>query len=241
MCERIRNGDSAAFTELIRRNKRALDFLLVEFDWALMYLPRDDQLQEALIGFWKAAVDYEPRQDATYATMAKTYARARVRTEIARARTVKAMMIRDAMSLDAEVTDSEGLIGTLGDTVAGPEWLDPEIIAEIRADLRMLSAELPGKLSSVEHEALGRVMLDEQMGGRQPDALERVRRKASDLLGYRWRGGDNITAETRKIEAFQMLDAGHDVRTVARKVRVPPPTVMAWVKQRRTGQLEETT
>ena len=85
LCARVREqGDSAAFTELVRRNRRALDFLLVEFDWATRYLPRDDQLQEALIGFWKAAIDFEPRQDATYSTMAKTYARNEIRDEIAR-------------------------------------------------------------------------------------------------------------------------------------------------------------
>ena len=150
-------------------------------------------------------------------------------------------MIRDAMSLDAPVTDADGeTVGTLSDTIAGPEWLDPEVIAEIRADLRMLSDELPGQLSSVEHEALGRVMLDERIGGRPPDALQRVRSKASAILGYRWHGGDNLTSADRKAQAFGMLDAGHDIRTVARKVRVPPPTVVAWVRQRNAGQLEET-
>ena len=193
--------------------------------------------QETLLGFWKAAGDFENNHRATYTRMAKVYARNRILAAVARERTDKRRREREALSLQAQSPDPQGLEDgdTLGDTIAAPDYWEPEVIAQIRADLRLLSSELPQALSPVEHEALARVMLDESNGGRSGSALTRVRHKASELLGYDWRPSRGPVAQERRERGLQLLADGHTTSEVARRVGVSQGTVQRWNSEMRAA------
>jgi DNA-binding NarL/FixJ family response regulator len=131
------------------------------------------------------------------------------------------------VSLDSEQPAQDGeQPGTLEETVPAAEYWQPEVMSEIRSELRTLAAELPGELSSTEREALGRVMLDEKLTDtRVRNAATRVRQKASGLLGYEWAPRRR---DDRRQRAQAMLAAGRSQRDVAKTLGVSQTTVRNW-------------
>jgi DNA-binding NarL/FixJ family response regulator len=131
------------------------------------------------------------------------------------------------VSLDSEQPAQDGeQPGTLEETVPAAEYWQPEVMSEIRRELRTLAAELPGELSSTEREALGRVMLDEKLTDtRVRNAATRVRQKASGLLGYEWAPRRR---DDRRQRAQAMLAAGRSQRDVAKTLGVSQTTVRNW-------------
>jgi RNA polymerase sigma factor (sigma-70 family) len=232
LVRRAAAGDHGAFGELVARHTRALSGLLHRASWATDLVERDEMRQEALLGYWLACETFDPAWGILFTTYADRFAERRIGHLIRAARTRRAQLVADAVSLDEEQPAQDGeRPGTLGDTVAAAGYWQPEVMEEIRSELRILAAELPGMLSDTEREALGRVMLDERLDTRVRDAATRMRRKASSLLGHEWAPRANGTA--RRDRALEMLADGHPQREVARRVGVAQTTVSSWARAAR--------
>jgi RNA polymerase sigma factor (sigma-70 family) len=232
LVRRAAAGDHGAFGELVARHTRALSGLLHRASWAADLVERDEMRQEALLGYWLACETFDPAWGILFTTYADRFAERRIGHLIRAARTRRAQLVADAVSLDAEQPAQDGeRPGTLGDTVAAAGYWQPEVMEEIRSELRILAAELPGMLSDTEREALGRVMLDERLDTRVRDAATRMRRKASSLLGHEWAPRPVGTA--RRDRALEMLADGHPQREVARRVGVAQTTVSSWARAAR--------
>jgi RNA polymerase sigma factor (sigma-70 family) len=234
LCKRVRDdGDQAAFAELVARNRVAIRLTVREFRWAQHNygLEHDELTQEVLLAFWEAACNFVDNWQATYATFAKTYARTRLKNAVRTQQQKKYRAQHDALRLDAPIAeDSET---TFADQLTAPEYWQPEVIAEIRHDLRILSTELTRELSSTEREALTRVMLDEQLGGGTLwNAMTCVRRRAADCLGYEWRPLRGPAPAQRRDRALDLLADGHTAAEVARRVGVARCTVNRWRRER---------
>ena len=234
LCRRVReHGDQAAFAELVRRNRVAIRLVVREYRWAIGrgYLERDEATQEVLLAFWEAAGRFEHNWRATFTTFAKVYARTRLKNAVRTQRQRKYQEQRDALPLDAPLSQEDPDI-THADQLAAPDYWQPEIIAEIREDLRILSTELPQALSSTEREALTRVMLEEQLsGGTYWNAMTRVRRRAAECLGYEWQPRRAPAPAQRRERALELLADGHGPTEVARRVGVHKCTVIRWRKE----------
>ena len=234
LCRRVReHGDQAAFAELVRRNRVAIRLVVREYRWAIGrgYLDRDEATQEVLLAFWEAAGRFEHNWQATFTTFAKVYARTRLKNAVRTQRQRKYQEQRDALPLDAPLSEEDPDI-THADQLAAPDYWQPEIIAEIREDLRVLSTELPQALSATEREALTRVMLEEQLsGGTYWNAMTRVRRRAAECLGYEWQPRRAPAPAQRRERALELLADGHGPTEVARRVGVHKCTVIRWRKE----------
>jgi RNA polymerase sigma factor (sigma-70 family) len=220
-------GDSAAFRELVARHTRALSGVLHRHAWALDLVERDDMRQEALLGYWIACETFDRAWGILFPTYGDKFAGRRIGHLVRAAQTRKAQLNRDAVSLDSEQPALDGeQPGTLEETVPATEYWQPEVMSEIRWELRTLAAELPGELSSTEREALGRVMLDEKLTDRRVrNAATRVRQKASSLLGYEWAPRRR---DDRRQRAAMMLAAGRSQRETALTLGVSQTTVRNW-------------
>jgi RNA polymerase sigma factor (sigma-70 family) len=234
LCKRVReDGDQAAFAEIVRRNRVAIRLTVREFRWAqeTYGLERDELTQEVLLAFWEAACSFKDNWRATYTTFAKTYARTRLKNAVRVQQQTKYREQREAFRLDEPI--AEDTETTFADQLAAPDYWQPEVIAEIRHDLRILGTELTRELSSTEREALTRVMLDEQLGGGTYwNAMTRVRRRAADCLGYEWRPLRGPAPAQRRERALELLADGHTVVEVARRVGVAKWTVIRWRRER---------
>ena len=242
LCRRVREyGDHEAFAELVRRHQRQLRTTVYGFAWTISagYAERDDLEQETLIGFWRAAEVFEPDRCVPYGAVAAQVARRRLIDMVRDARREKERANREAARLDQQLSDETDGAMTLGDTIPAPAaFWEPELVAEIRHDLRILSTELPTSLSSTEREALTRVMLDERHPGNASSAMRRLRAKASAALGYEWRAGDRRSAQERKQRAFALLARGATVADAASAVGVTKECVRLWKRQADRDQLE---
>jgi RNA polymerase sigma factor (sigma-70 family) len=220
-------GDSAAFGELVARHTRPLSGVLHRHAWALDLVERDDMRQEALLGYWLACETFDRAWGILFPTYGDRFAGRRIMHLVRAAQTRKALLNRDAVSLDSEQPAQDGeQPGTLEETVPAAEYWQPEVMSEIRRELRTLAAELPGELSSTEREALGRVMLDEKLTDtRVRNAATRVRQKASGLLGYEWAPRRR---DDRRQRAQAMLAAGRSQREIAKTLGVSQTTVRNW-------------
>jgi hypothetical protein len=170
-------------------------------------------------------------RDEHPATFAKVYARTRLKNVVRVQQQQKYRVQHDALHLDEPIADDTET--TFADRLAAPECWQPDVIAEIRHDLRILSTELTRELSSTEREALTRVMLEEQLGGGTLwNAMTRVRRRAADVLGYEWRPLRGPVPAQRCERALELLADGHTVVEVARRVGVAKWTVIRWRRER---------
>jgi RNA polymerase sigma factor (sigma-70 family) len=222
-------GDSVAFGELAVRHSRALSGVLHRHAWAVGLVEPADMRQEALLGYWLACETFDRAWGILFTTYADRFAARRIMHLVRAAQTRKALLNADAVSLDGELPAGDGgEPGSLGDTVPAAEYWQPEVMAEIRGELRTLAAELPGALSSTEREALGRVMLDERLDDtRIRNAVTRVRRKASGLLGYEWAPRSD---PGRRDRGVRMIAAGRSQRDVARTLGVSQSAVREWLR-----------
>jgi DNA-directed RNA polymerase specialized sigma24 family protein len=162
LCRRVREQrDEQAFRELVGRYRRAFYAVVNGFRSAEDLVERDDQEQEALIAFWQTAQAYDHTWKAPYGAIACGQARDRLTGAVRHALRHKERANRDAARLDAQLTDKTTT--TLADVVAAPAaFWEPDAIAQIRHELRVLSTELPRALSPTEREAMERLMLGER-------------------------------------------------------------------------------
>ncbi len=151
---------------------------------------RDDVLQEALIGLYKAIRDFDPDAGASFRSFAELCITRQILTAVRRTTRRKHEPLNSYLSLTCPVgTDG---VRTLAETLAGPDGADPleEVVGG--DDLRRLQRVVDAALSDLEADVLelyveGRSYRD--IAGRLDrhvkavdNALQRVKRKLADRL-----------------------------------------------------------
>lgn len=186
---RARAGDDAALDQLLVRHRtlarsRAGAWFLVGGD-------RDDLVQEAMIGLYRAIREYDPVAGASFRTFAELCATRQLVTAIRTATRLKHGPLNHAVSLQRP-TLVDGDEHTLGDLLAAPVSTDPAELVLSAERIDELQAHVDESLSNLEAEVL-RLHVDgvragdiaarlERCSKSVDNTLQRVRRKLSAYL-----------------------------------------------------------
>lgn len=179
LCLRVRDGDDWAFEELLRRHGkivRAEAFTA----WAPGY-DRDDLLQVARIGLYRAAQTFRPDGGSSFANLARLAVRREVISAFIAAGRNKHQPLNDALSLSMRIAGEETPV-TLGEAISGDERDDPavRVIEDERfhSQVETILAAGPAERAAVAWRLNGRAYPKGQPGSKRIDnALQRVRRK----------------------------------------------------------------
>lgn len=144
-------------------------------------MDRDDLLQEARIGLWKASRDFRPDAGSSFPSFAALCIERQVQTAIVTARRNKHRALNNASALDAPISnDGEGL--TLADILPAPIRTDRESVpwAALRELLGPLERRVLDELASgLSQDALAKRLAVSPKS--VDNALQRIRRKAASL------------------------------------------------------------
>lgn len=140
-------------------------------------LDRDDLLQEASIGLWKACRDYRAALGVPFKPFAVMCVRRQLITAIKAATRDKHRPLNHALNLDSPLPGSPDDSTPLHELIADPSS-DVAEVAERRQRIRDLQTTM-GTLSPMEHEAVLHVANGGSYAGdkRTDRALQRARRK----------------------------------------------------------------
>lgn len=179
-----RDGDDGALAVLMARYRgiargKASNYFLVGGD-------RDDVVQEAMIGLYKAIRDFDPTHGASFRSFAELCITRQILTAIKSATRLKHTPLNHSVSFDRPVgSDDESY--RLSDTVASEQAIDPLQLLLSVDGLRELRDTFKGVLSDLETHVLA-LYVDGQSYqeiavelGRQvksiDNALQRIKRK----------------------------------------------------------------
>jgi RNA polymerase sporulation-specific sigma factor len=188
---RARAGDDDAVTELLDRYRalartKARSYFLVGSD-------RDDVVQEALIGLYKAIRDFEPDRGASFRTFAELCVTRQVVSAVKTANRLKHAPLSTSVSLDKPMRDEPGTC--LADLVPALSGSDPALAVVSADELRALQLHLEEVLSDLEvqvlrHHVEGKsydqiaAMLQRHVKS-VDNALQRIKRKLQTHLDAR--------------------------------------------------------
>lgn len=189
LVDRARAGDDEALGALMGRYRsvargKASNYFLVGGD-------RDDVVQEAMIGLYKAVRDWAPDGGASFRTFAEVCVTRQVLTAVRSASRHKHGVLTSAVPLDAPTGDAdEG--ATLADLLPAADQFDPADAVAGAEQLRALQQHLAEVLSDLEQQVLRHHVegktYDEIAAVLQrhvksvDNALQRIRRKLQDHL-----------------------------------------------------------
>jgi len=185
-----RSGDDVAIAELLTRYRwlarsKARSYFIAGGD-------RDDVVQEAMIGLYKAVRDFDPSHGVAFAGFADLCVTRQVITAVKAATRYKHGPLRHSISLDAPTDRSRGGTQTVADTLCADVGTDPAEIVVSAAAVRRLGSHLDAVLSDLEADVL-RLLLEghsyveiAQAVGRHTktvdNAIQRLRRKLAEHL-----------------------------------------------------------
>lgn len=147
-----RGGDDAALAEILTRfrahaRSKARTYFLVGAD-------REDLLQEAMIGLYKAVRDFNPERETSFRAFADLCMTRQIITAIKGATRFKHVPLNSYVSFSRPVlTDDDG-DRVLADVLPGPELLDPAERVISAERIRDLQTHLDQVLSDLEVEVL---------------------------------------------------------------------------------------
>lgn len=147
-----RAGDDAALAEILTRFRaharaKARTYFLVGAD-------REDLLQEAMIGLYKAVRDFNPERETSFRAFADLCMTRQIITAIKGATRFKHAPLNSYVSFSRPVlTDDDG-DRVLADVLPGPELSDPAEHVICAERIRDLQAHLDQVLSDLEVEVL---------------------------------------------------------------------------------------
>lgn len=147
-----RAGDDAALAEILTRFRgharaKARTYFLVGAD-------REDLLQEAMIGLYKAVRDFNPERETSFRAFADLCMTRQIITAIKGATRFKHVPLNSYVSFSRPVlTDDDG-DRVLADVLPGPELLDPAERVISAERIRDLQTHLDQVLSGLEVEVL---------------------------------------------------------------------------------------
>jgi RNA polymerase sporulation-specific sigma factor len=147
---RARAGDDEAVAELLDRYRalartKARSYFLVGSD-------RDDVVQEAMIGLYKAIRDFEPDRGASFRTFAELCVTRQVVTAVKGANRLKHAPLSTSVSLDKPMGDGESTC--LADLVPALTESDPCAAVVSADELRALQQHFDEVLSDLEAQVL---------------------------------------------------------------------------------------
>lgn len=187
----VRGGDDAALGELLDRYRRfarskARSYFLVGAD-------REDIVQEAMIGLYKAVRDYEPAHQSSFRSFAELCVTRQILTAIKTATRQKHVPLNSYVSFDRPYDDDPSR--TVGESLAVENDADPLAILIASDELAQLRETFEEILSGLEAEVLqlyveGRSYQEiaESLGRHVKsvdNALQRIKRKLEQHLRER--------------------------------------------------------
>jgi RNA polymerase sporulation-specific sigma factor len=191
---RARSGDDRALYALLERYRdyarsKARSYYLAGSD-------RDDVVQEALIGLFKAIRDYDLDQDTPFRAFAELCISRQILTAIKTANRNKHSALNRSISLDAPVRPRDERVGgSVGETLEASRLSDPaelvmsaEAIEEIRDSMTGSLTQLEGDVLKLYMEGKSYEEIALVLGNHAKsidNALQRVKRKLKRHLDER--------------------------------------------------------
>ena len=174
LCLQTREGDDWAFEELLRRYRHVVHGEAMKY--GAPGETRDDILQAARVGLWKAAKTYRPDRGSSFRVFAQLTIHAELVTTLIAAKRQKHTHLNDSVSLATPITD-EPDAPTVADLVPAPDDVPGQVA--VREHLRWIVRTVR-RCTWMEREALADylsgtrfVNSDKSMD----NALQRVREK----------------------------------------------------------------
>jgi RNA polymerase sigma-H factor len=188
-----RGGDERAAEALLSRYRglarvKARSYFLAGGD-------RDDVLQEAMIGLYKAVRDFQPEKQASFRGFADLCITRQLITAIRSASCQKHVPLNSCVSLSKPIASDEEPDRQLMDVVSGPKHLDPVEVVIATEELGAIKAAFRELLSTFEtdvlrlhaegksYQEMGR-LLDRDVKSID-NALQRIKRKIEVYLRTR--------------------------------------------------------
>jgi RNA polymerase sigma-H factor len=193
---------------------------------------RDDILQEAMIGLFKAIRDFRSEKETSFRAFADVCITRQLITAIRSARCQKHAPLNTYVSLSKPIASNEEPDRQLMDVLCGPSHLDPLEVVIATEDLGDMKAACTELLSAFETEVLrlysegtsyqeiGRVLDREAKS--IDNALQRIKRKIEIYLRTRDAGDGLGSVNARPVRRRRVEDAGG--RTAG--CRPAPPTTL---------------
>ena len=143
-------GDYDAVIALLFRYKRLVSFICRSY--FLMGADREDLMQEASIGLYKAIRDFNPMMQCSFRQFAQLCIKRQVITAVKTATRQKHMLMNSCISLDHEIYQDGHR--TLLDHLTDPADNNPEQAFIIKENLKTLRETLAVSFSALELRAL---------------------------------------------------------------------------------------
>ncbi len=183
LVRRAREGDEAALAELLDRyrplaQRQARSYFLAGAE-------REDVVQEAVIGLYKAVRDFDPERHLSFAGFAELCVNRQVLTAVRNATRHKHGPLNDYVSVWRDELGEDGT--PLAEALPGPAATDPAELVLSAERLRSVREHLAGALSPLEAQVLelhvqglSYAAIAERLGRSEKavdNALQRIKRK----------------------------------------------------------------
>jgi RNA polymerase sporulation-specific sigma factor len=188
----LRNGDDLALRELIDRYRgfarsKSRTYFLAGGD-------REDVVQEAMIGLYKAIRDYDTGQDSPFRAFADMCISRQILTAIKTANRNKHRPLNSSISLDTPLHRGTGP-DSIGDVLILDHVADPADVVISHEEVKHLSTAMRATLTQLEADVLSLYMegrSDDEIAGALgnhvksiDNALQRIKRKLQRYIESR--------------------------------------------------------
>ena len=187
----LRSGDEAITDYIMEKYKN-----MVRHKAKAMYLlggENDDLIQEGMIGLFKAVRDYDPAQEASFASFADLCVSRQLYSAIVASRRQKHMPLNSYVSIyDASAVEAAGNNKMLVEMIEDSNESNPEELLVNKEYARQIEERLRERLSTLEKQVLQMYLqgMDPagiaEETGKSPksvsNTLQRIRTKARSLL-----------------------------------------------------------
>ena len=185
LAERAKSGDQHAFDFILKELEYEIKRLISKY-----YIPggdKDDTLQEAYIGIWKAVEDWTPTGGMSFKNFAiNICCKRNVITAMSAANRKKFDVLNTSISLSLPITggddDNEQY---LGDFIPDPD-ASPEMQCIIKEEYEYNSSQISNKLTGLEKEIFDQYMKGQSYG------------EIAEILGIKSKAVDNALMRIRK-------------------------------------------
>jgi RNA polymerase sporulation-specific sigma factor len=196
LLDEFRRGDDDAVKILIDRYRglarsKARGYFLAGAD-------RDDVVQEAMVGLYKAIRDFDTNHETPFHAFAEMCVSRQILTAIKGANRHKHQPLNSSISLDSPIDEESGS-GTIGDVLVLDHSADPADIVISALEVKQLTATMRAGLTKLESDVLSLYMEGrsyEEIAGALgnhvkaiDNALQRIKRKLKNYLEERKQAG----------------------------------------------------
>lgn len=150
--ELAKNGDKEALDYFFQKYQPIMYWKATQY--FLQGAERDDLLQEAMIGLFKAIRDYSPNKDASFRTFAEICINRQLLSAVKRSARKKNQPLNQSLSLDTPMTEEHGPDWTLLDVISEQSAQTPEDYLLKNEDQIDISKRLDSVTSPFEKEVL---------------------------------------------------------------------------------------